>query len=177
MRVEPTQKKSSWPIVLIVLFVFCLAGAVAAYLWQSSRDMMVQAAEKSEEGLRLEPVIGERPRRAGSGNQTEVDSDATNASTGVGLPGQAPIAVINQGVGPAVVAGVSGSTSAMPVVSVKFPPLRLQSIFYRPANPSVIINNKTLFVADEISGVKVAAIQSSSVTLVLSGQTNILTLR
>jgi hypothetical protein len=30
MRVEPTQKKSSWPIVLIVLLVLCLAGAVAA---------------------------------------------------------------------------------------------------------------------------------------------------
>ena len=40
-----------------------------------------------------------------------------------------------------------------------------------------MINGKTLFVTDEISGVMVADITASSVTLVLSGQTNILTLR
>ena len=40
-----------------------------------------------------------------------------------------------------------------------------------------MINNKTLFVDDIILGVQVADIQPSSVTLVLSGQTNILTLR
>lgn len=59
----------------------------------------------------------------------------------------------------------------------KFPPLKLQSIFYRPSNPSVMINGKTLYLDDEIQGVTVADIQASSVTLVLSGHTNILTLR
>jgi hypothetical protein len=60
---------------------------------------------------------------------------------------------------------------------VRFPPLRLQSIYYRPGNPSVMINGKTLFISDEVSGVTVADISPSSVTLVLSGQTNVLTLR
>ena len=41
----------------------------------------------------------------------------------------------------------------------------------------MIINGKTLFIDDQINGVQVADIRSSSVTLVLSGQTNILTLR
>jgi hypothetical protein len=71
-------------------------------------------------------------------------------------------------VAPAVVAN---STPA------KFPPLRLQSIFYRPSNPSVMINGKLLCISDEIQGVLVADIQPSSVTLVLSGYTNVLTLR
>ncbi len=69
---------------------------------------------------------------------------------------------------------------AVPAVSVpppKFPPLRLQSIFYRPSNPSVMINGRTLFLDDEIQGVIVADIRPSSVTLVLSGHTNVLTLR
>jgi hypothetical protein len=170
MRVEPTQKKSSWPIIIIVLLVFCLAGAAAAYLWQKSRKVMVQAVEKSEDELRLLPLIGERPSNATSVTQSDVPKPTTNASTGIGLPIRTPAVGANQVVGPAV-------TSAIPAAPVKFPPLRLQSIFYRPANPSVIINNKTLFVADEISGVKVADIQAASVTLVLSGQTNILTLR
>jgi hypothetical protein len=60
---------------------------------------------------------------------------------------------------------------------VKFPPLRLQTIYYRPGNPSVMINSKILFISDEVSGVTVADISPSSVTLVLSGQTNVLTLR
>lgn len=69
---------------------------------------------------------------------------------------------------------------AVPVAAVpppKFPALRLQSIFYRPSNPSVMINGRTLFLDDEIQGVIVADIHPSSVTLVLSGHTNILTLR
>lgn len=73
-------------------------------------------------------------------------------------------------------------TAAAPVVAApvpppKFPPLRLQSIFYRPSNPSVMINGRTLFLDDEVQGVTVADIQPSSVTLVLSGHTNVLTLR
>ncbi len=76
-------------------------------------------------------------------------------------------------------------TAAVPVAPVpvapvpppKFPPLRLQSIFYRPSNPSVMINGRTLYRDDEIQGVIVAAINPSSVTLVLSGYTNVLTLR
>lgn len=66
---------------------------------------------------------------------------------------------------------------AAPVPPPKFPPLRLQSIFYRPSNPSVMINGRTLFLDDEIQGVTVADIHPSSVTLVLSGHTNVLTLR
>ena len=52
-----------------------------------------------------------------------------------------------------------------------------QSIFYRPSNPSVMINGKLLCVSDDIQGVLGADIQPSSVTLVLSGYTNVLTLR
>jgi cytoskeletal protein RodZ len=60
---------------------------------------------------------------------------------------------------------------------VTFPPLRLQSIYYRSNNPSVMINGRTLYVNDEVQGVTIAAIQPASVTLVLSGRTNVLTLR
>ena len=66
---------------------------------------------------------------------------------------------------------------AAPAPPPKFPALRLQSIYYRPANPSVMINGRTLFLDDEIQGVTVADIHPSSVTLVLSGLTNVLTLR
>jgi hypothetical protein len=80
----------------------------------------------------------------------------------------------------AAVAAPAAVPPPAPVVAApppKFPSLRLQSIFYRPSNPSVMINGRTLFLEDEIQGVTVADIQPSSVTLVLSGHTNVLTLR
>jgi sRNA-binding carbon storage regulator CsrA len=40
-----------------------------------------------------------------------------------------------------------------------------------------MVNNRTLFIGDQIQGVTVVSIDASSATLVLSGQTNILTLR
>ena len=52
-----------------------------------------------------------------------------------------------------------------------FPDLRLQGIFYRPSNPSALINSKTVFVGDEIAGVKVVAIERTGVKVELDGHT------
>jgi hypothetical protein len=41
----------------------------------------------------------------------------------------------------------------------------------------VVINKQTLYVGDELQGVRVAEIDRGSVTLVLGGQTNTLVLR
>ena len=49
----------------------------------------------------------------------------------------------------------------MPPPPVKWPPLRLQGIFYKPSDPSVVINNKTLFKDDVIEGVRLVAIAAS----------------
>ena len=57
-----------------------------------------------------------------------------------------------------------------------FPVLRLQGIFYRPRNPSVLINAKTLPVGGMVAGVRVIAITPESVTLQWNGETKVLTL-
>ena len=56
-------------------------------------------------------------------------------------------------------------------------PLQLQGIFYRLSKPSALINNRTLFVGDEIEGSRVIAITRYGVKLVASGKTNDLTLK
>lgn len=56
------------------------------------------------------------------------------------------------------------------------PPLKLKAILYRPSNPSVLINTKTLFLGDRIGDARVIAIDRESVTLLSKGQTNVLTL-
>ena len=56
------------------------------------------------------------------------------------------------------------------------PALRLQGIFYRPSKPSAVINSQTVFIGDSIAGGKVKAITRDSVTLIVDGQTKVLTL-
>jgi hypothetical protein len=57
---------------------------------------------------------------------------------------------------------------------VEFPPLTLQGIFYRPKNPSALINGRTLFVGDQIGEVKVIAIEQRSVKVELRGVVKVL---
>ena len=57
------------------------------------------------------------------------------------------------------------------------PSLRLQGIFYRPSKPSAVINSKTVYVGDAIAGGKVQSITRNSVTLIVEGETKVLTLQ
>ncbi len=56
------------------------------------------------------------------------------------------------------------------------PPFKLNAIFFRARNPSVVINSKTLYIGDKVAQAKVLAIDRESVTLEKGGQTNVLTL-
>lgn len=58
----------------------------------------------------------------------------------------------------------------------EFPPLKLQGIFYRLNNPSVIVNGKTLWMNQSISDVKVIKIERSAVTVEFDGRTKVLRL-
>ena len=152
-------------LVLSLLLVVCVIGAAAVNFWQKKRNAEVAVAKAAAGKKAIIPDANVR-----LSNSNAVASALAQVSTNPVLATTTTTTVAT----PVAVAVVQ---SAAPAAPVKFPTLRLQSIFFRSENPSVIINNKTLFVHDEIQGVSVADIRSSSVTLVLSGQTNILTLR
>jgi len=63
-----------------------------------------------------------------------------------------------------------------PASFAPFPKLKLQGIYFRRTNPSVLINGRTLFVGDRIEGARVVTVDRQTVTLEFSGQTNLLTL-
>lgn len=67
--------------------------------------------------------------------------------------------------------------SPAPVRTAGPSPLQLQGIFYRLSKPSALINNRTLYVGDEIEGARVIAITRYGVKLVAGGKTNDLTLK
>jgi len=53
-------------------------------------------------------------------------------------------------------------------------PVRLEAIFYRPSNPSVVINGKTLFQGGSVAGAKVISIGRDSVTVDIGGTQKVL---
>lgn len=175
---DAPRKSSRMPIVLIILVVFCGAGAAGFFLVRKAKSQFTAKMEKQlalldeaiERGSSNALTNAVSPTRIIPNASVITAASNTIASTAIGTPKPAP-APAPTVKAPTVSAAMATSTPA------KFPPLRLQSIFYRPSNPSVMINGKLLCISDEIQGVQVADIQPSSVTLVLSGYTNVLTLR
>ncbi len=58
-----------------------------------------------------------------------------------------------------------------------FPELKLQGIYYRIKDPSVMINGKTLMIGDLVSDVTVTKIERKDVTVELDGQQKVLRLQ
>lgn len=93
---------------------------------------------------------------------------------GTASPPSAANSPANSTPAPPVVEPPPVAASAVP--EPRPPALKLQGIFYRTRNPSVVINSKTLFLGDAIHHATVVAIDRRSVTLVAGGHTNVLTL-
>lgn len=166
---EAPTKSNKLQLMLSLVLVGCVIAAAAVNFWQKKRSAEAAVA-RVQTGKK--PIIADANVRLSNSNAVAVALAQPRPN-----PAPAVAAPATAGSAPTAAAPVAVLVPAVPVVPVKFPALRLQSIFYRTENPSVIINNKTLFIHDEIQGVSVADIRSSSVTLVLSGQTNVLTLR
>ena len=73
--------------------------------------------------------------------------------------------------------GTPAPVSAPAVASKpEFPALKLQGIFYRASDPSVLINGRTLLIGDSVEQAKILKIERESVTLEWNGQTKVLSL-
>ena len=87
-----------------------------------------------------------------------------------------------QAAAPAETAATPAVSDTPPVPPVPVPatgPLptfRLQGIFYRTTSPSAMVNGKSVFVGDFVSGAQIKAIDRERVTLEYEGQTKTLTL-
>ncbi len=178
LRPVEYHRPSTLPLVLVpllLLAIFSLAAWLFYEGWKQSRraksanaDLPVAARHfpanstepsqsakqtKAEKPPRTEPLLpgGPRPSQmATAPAPTETAPPATNPP--------APVA-------PA------------PPPKPTFPVLKLQGIFYRPSNPSAVINSKTVYRGDKIERAKVVNIEADSVTVEWEGQTKVLTLQ
>jgi hypothetical protein len=78
---------------------------------------------------------------------------------------------------PTPAASASALPSSASGEALMAPTFKLQGIFYRPNNPSAVVNSKTVYVGDLILTGKVKAIDRQSVTIEVGGVTQVLTMQ
>jgi hypothetical protein len=78
---------------------------------------------------------------------------------------------------PVSAAAPANTTPPPPTGSRPFPELKLQGIYYRLTDPSVMINGKALEIGDLIEDAKVIKIERKEVTLEFDGQQKVLRLQ
>ena len=66
------------------------------------------------------------------------------------------------------------STNAVVPAEPQFPTLKLQGVFYRPGNPSAIINSKTVYRGDKVDEARILAIGKTNVTVEWKGERRVL---
>jgi len=78
---------------------------------------------------------------------------------------------------PAVPVVTPVPTNSQPeVVEPPKPEFKLQGIFFNPTRPSAVVNDRTIYTGDRISGWHVKAITLNAVTLATATETNVLSL-
>lgn len=78
---------------------------------------------------------------------------------------------------PATAPVIAASPLAQPAGPRPFPELKLQGIYYRLRDPSVMINGQTLEIGDLVENARVIRIERKEVTLELDGQQKVLRLQ
>ncbi len=121
--------------------------AIAGILWlnrsNSDGDIRARARTAAESGKAPAPKVSAAPAPAKSPVQ---DAKLLAANT-------------NADSKPVVAAAMDGFNS-----------VKVQAIFYRPSNPNVMINGKTLGVGERLNGVQVISISQTNVVLGIGGE-------
>jgi hypothetical protein len=194
------RPESSRSLLLIpVLIVLC--GLSGWFFWSASKTTHEGAAPRHALAAQAPPEIApasQRGERLTANAPAKKNEVAIQVNTNlvvrtnfiVQAPSPAPPAspVMTVTSAPPVLAGTvtemvtTEKTKPLPVDArpsvspAAFPKLKLQGIYFRRTNPSVLINGRTLFVGDRVDGARVVNVDRQTVTMEFSGQTNLLTL-
>ncbi|HEX5220315.1 MAG TPA: hypothetical protein VFZ59_12160 [Verrucomicrobiae bacterium] len=89
-------------------------------------------------------------------------------------PGAEPVPAV---VAPQPIVTPPVVTNVQPeIVEPPKPELKLQGIFFSPTRPSAVVNDRTVYVGDRVSGLHVRAITPQAVVLTSATETNVLSL-
>jgi len=151
----PAQPESRWAFnflapALVVVMVLAVIGWWATH--SSDTELKVKAASKPAEQGKKQPA-----RVAGKETAPRPDSSATQTVAATDSPRKS----------------AETNTPQKPVIEAEahgFDTVKVQGVFYRRANSSVIINGQTLGIGDRINEVEVMSISPTSVVLMFQGE-------
>jgi cytoskeletal protein RodZ len=190
-------------VPVLVLVVLGLAGLAFWKWWQNSQPATTTTAAISAASPSVAASAKPAPAESGSvsgahrlNSPSEIQIN-TNPVVHPGAPPERAAVVAAPAPTPTPVATTAAAPTLAPVppattpasnavanptpVAVETPPakpqfpeLKLQGIFYRLRNPSVMINNQTLYKGDDIAGAKVIEIERQDVTVEFNGEKRVL---
>ncbi len=168
--VEPSQPPGL-PVYFIPILLLIISGACWFLVkgWETRR----------QSGLYPEPVVvtaREVPTTVPAGGSSQpIPADRQFALDAAPTP-SAPVAASAPGTNSTAVTETPAPAGAVANDGTPKPaPFKLQGIFYRPTNPSAVVNSKTVCVGDLIANGKVKAIDRQSVTIEVGGEIKVLT--
>ena len=184
---------SPWRSLLLIPVLIILCGLSGWFFWSARKTTSTGPALKDALVSQPPPVLtlATQPSNLLTANAPEKKAHVaiqvnTNLVVRTNVLVQAPLPAalappITLASAPPVLAG---TVTEKPVPAdtrttgspAPFPKLKLQGIYFRRTNPSVLINGRTLFVGDRVDGARVVTVDRQTVTVEFSGQTNLLTL-
>ena len=201
LPVDYRRSPSPWRSLLLIPVLIILCGLSGWFFWSASKTTPKGPAPKdalvAQEPAALTPATQGSDRLIANapGKKTQVAIQVnTNLVVRTNVVVQAPSPalvaspVMTVASAPPILAGTvaelvtTEKTKPVPVdirtleSPATFPKLKLQGIYFRRTNPSVLINGRTLFVGDRVDGARVVTVDRQTVTMEFSGQTNLLTL-
>jgi hypothetical protein len=167
MQPAEHRRGNGLPIYFTPIFLAILCGAAFFLLkgWEEHRRLTAQ----------LDPMVVKA-------RELSVSDDASDATPDESPPGIPQGRNFSLEDGPpkasTAVAAMVGGDPSDPRARSANPPhtYRLQAVFYRSANPSAVINGKTVYIGERVSNARVKMIDRESVTIEHDGSTEVLTL-
>lgn len=159
----PTRDRASFlgPILLTLIVLVLMMAAFLFWKGMQTKKELAAADKKLIAPPRVAPTVPAEPK------------PLVQAAPAIPAP---PIIATNGSTNSIVTNLTVATNPAPPPVDPGPPPLKLQGIFYRPSNPTAMINGKTVGIGELVSGARVLKIDRQEVTLERAGKLEILTL-
>jgi len=172
---DPSPRPGLWPFLGIPLVLAVVLALAVIFFWIWLDQIKHQPTQVAARTVVPNPTTANTvPAAPQSVKPATPTAKATEKTDGVANA----VAAINS-TASAITSATSNTTVAAaepPPVPPAPPPLKLQGIFYTRKNPSAVINGKIRTVGDRIGEAQLVAIGPESVTVVVAGKTNELTL-
>jgi hypothetical protein len=174
MQAAPQRRPAGLPVYFTPVLLFIISGACWFLVkgWDAQRQAGIYPAPITVHARENSPAAATEPAgTAGREMEFPIPADRQFALNDAPTPSaSAPPP-----------AGTIDSASVPSEPATQEPPaapaFKLQGIFYRPSNPSAVVNSKTVYIGDLILNGKIKAIDRQSVTLEVGGTTQVLTLQ